>query len=687
MADTIYMNRELSWLKFNERVLEEAENPENPLCERLTFASIYQSNLDEFYMVRVGSLVDQMLLAKDIRENKTNMTPKEQLDAILARTKKLNRKRDVVYEEIMESLEEYGVHMLNFHKIEKEDRNYLERYFEAEVASVISPSIVGKRQPFPFLRNKEIYAVVVLETKKGKEKLGIIPCSSAGIQRLIPVPGKTGTYMLSEELILHFVSKIFKGYHIKAKSLLRITRNADIDADALYDEDLDYREFMVELIKARKKLAPIRLELSREMDGDVVETLCDYLEVDKNFVFRGDIPLDLSFVFQIQDGLRKRTELFYEKRIPQKSPVFNSHEPILDQIAKKDRFLSYPYESIKPFLTMLHEAANDEDVVSIKMTLYRVAKQSKVVEALIEAAENGKEVFVLVELKARFDEENNIGWSRLLEDAGCHVIYGLDGYKVHSKLCQIMKKKDGNVEYYTQIGTGNYNEKTARLYTDLSLMTADPKIGTEAARVFQALAMGETVEDMDYLLVAPKCLQNKVLAMIDEEIEHAKAGEQAYIGLKMNSLTDKRIMNKLVEASCAGVHIDMVVRGICCLIPGVKGQTENIHIISIVGRFLEHSRIYIFGTQERAKIYISSADFMTRNTLRRVEVAAPIEDSDIRMQIQEMFVTMLSDNRKARTMNNKGNYKIEPSDNAPLNSQEVFLEQAYDNAAPVVMEK
>lgn len=690
MADTIYMNRELSWLKFNERVLEEAENPENPenpLCERLTFASIYQSNLDEFYMVRVGSLVDQMLLAKDIRENKTNMTPKEQLDAILARTKKLNRKRDVVYEEIMESLEEYGVHMLNFHKIEKEDRNYLERYFEAEVAPVISPSIVGKRQPFPFLRNKEIYAVVVLETKKGKEKLGIIPCSSAGIQRLIPVPGKTGTYMLSEELILHFVSKIFKGYHIKAKSLLRITRNADIDADALYDEDLDYREFMVELIKARKKLAPIRLELSREMDGDVVETLCDYLEVDKNFVFRGDIPLDLSFVFQIQDGLRKRTELFYEKRIPQKSPVFNSHEPILDQIAKKDRFLSYPYESIKPFLTMLHEAANDEDVVSIKMTLYRVAKQSKVVEALIEAAENGKEVFVLVELKARFDEENNIGWSRLLEDAGCHVIYGLDGYKVHSKLCQIMKKKDGNVEYYTQIGTGNYNEKTARLYTDLSLMTADPKIGTEAARVFQALAMGETVEDMDYLLVAPKCLQNKVLAMIDEEIEHAKAGEQAYIGLKMNSLTDKRIMNKLVEASCAGVHIDMVVRGICCLIPGVKGQTENIHIISIVGRFLEHSRIYIFGTQERAKIYISSADFMTRNTLRRVEVAAPIEDPDIRMQIQEMFVTMLSDNRKARTMNNKGNYKIEPSDNAPLNSQEVFLEQAYDNAAPVVMEK
>lgn len=679
MADTIYMNRELSWLKFNERVLEEAENPENPLCERLTFASIYQSNLDEFYMVRVGSLVDQMLLAKDIRENKTNMTPEEQLDAILARTKKLNRKRDAVYEEIMEKLEQYGIHMLNFHKIEKEDRNYLDRYFEAEVAPVISPSIVGKRQPFPFLRNKEIYAVVVLETKKGKEKLGIIPCSSAGIQRLIPVPGKNGTYMLSEELILHFVSKIFKGYHIKAKSLLRITRNADIDADALYDEDLDYREFMVELIKARKKLAPIRLELSREMDGDVVETLCEYLEVDKNYVFRGDIPLDLSFVFQIQDGLRKRTELFYEKRIPQKSPLFNSHEPILDQIAKKDRFLSYPYESIKPFLTMLHEAANDEDVVSIKMTLYRVAKQSKVVEALIEAAENGKEVFVLVELKARFDEENNIGWSRLLEDAGCHVIYGLDGYKVHSKLCQIMKKKDGNVEYYTQIGTGNYNEKTARLYTDLSLMTADPKIGMEAARVFQALAMGETVEDMEYLLVAPRCLQNKVLAMIDEEIEHAKAGEPAYIGLKMNSLTDKRIMSKLVEASCAGVHIDMVIRGICCLIPGVKGQTENIHIISIVGRFLEHSRIYIFGKEEKQKIYIASADWMTRNTVHRVEVAAPVENPDLKLRLNEMFITMLSDNVQARELNSSGKYtRLQPGEEAPLNSQEFFYESAYE---------
>ena len=677
MADTIYMNRELSWLKFNERVLEEAENPENPLCERLTFASIYQSNLDEFYMVRVGSLVDQMLLAKDIRENKTNMTPKEQLDAILARTKKLNRKRDVVYEEIMESLEEYGVHMLNFHKIEKEDRNYLERYFEAEVAPVISPSIVGKRQPFPFLRNKEIYAVVVLETKKGKEKLGIIPCSCAGIQRLIPVPGKTGTYMLSEELILHFVSKIFKGYHIKAKSLLRITRNADIDADALYDEDLDYREFMVELIKARKKLAPIRLELSREMDGDVVETLCEYLEVDKNYVFRGDIPLDLSFVFQIQDGLRKRTELFYEKRIPQKSPVFNSHEPILDQIAKKDRFLSYPYESIKPFLTMLHEAANDEDVVSIKITVYRLAKNSKIIRHLVAAAENGKEVVVMVELRARFDEQNNIEWSRRMEDAGCRIIYGIDHTKVHSKICLISYKKDNQVKHITQVGTGNYNEKTSKLYTDLSLMTANEDIAKEVAEVFNKICLEQVVEETEHLLVSPKCMQSKIVELIDNEIEKIAEGKEGYIGFKCNSLTDKVIIKKLIEASNKGVKVDMVIRGISCLIAGVPGYTENITIKSIVGRYLEHSRIYIFGKEPLDKIYISSADLMTRNTVRRVEVAAPIYDEAIKKRIRGMFNIMLSDNVKGRRMKPNGKYCKDEITGEAINSQEYFFEEAY----------
>ena len=679
MNETIYMNRELSWLKFNERVLEEAENPKVPLCERLTFASIYQSNLDEFFMVRVGSLIDQMLVAKDSRDNKTHMTPKEQIQAILPQVEILNRRKDEVYGKLMEKIEEYGVRLVDFSKITEEENKFLEAYFDMEISGLISPTIVGKRQPFPFLKNKEIYAVVVLTTKSGKERLGIIPCGSGVFERLIHLPGGN-TYMLSEELILHYIPKVFKGYQVKEKSLLRVTRNADIDADALYDEDLDYREFMADLIKKRKKLAPVRIELSRKLSEGSVKLICEHLATKSQYVFRSQAPLDLSFVFQIEDALRKIPELFYERRTPRKSPAFTGDRPILDQIKEKDKLLSYPYESINPFLNMLHEAANDKDVISIKMTLYRVAKQSKVVEALIEAAESGKEVLVLVELKARFDEENNIGWSRLLEDAGCRVIYGLDGYKVHSKLCLITKKTDEQIEYYTQIGTGNYNEKTSRLYTDLSLMTYNVDIGLEAANVFQALAMGETIKHVDHLLVAPKCLQNKILDMIDEEIAHARAGEPAYIGLKMNSLTDKKIMEKLVEASCAGVRIDMVIRGICCLIPQVPGKTENIHVRSIVGRFLEHSRIYIFGSEGREKIYIASADFMTRNTLRRVEVAAPVYDEEIKARLLEMFRIMLKDNQQARQENGEGIYRILPTDEEPLNAQEYFYEQAYEIA-------
>lgn len=673
------MNRELSWLKFNERVLEEAENKKVPLCERLTFASIYQSNLDEFFHVRVGSLVDQMLLGGKIRDNKTKMTAKEQIEAVLHQVMKLNRRKDAVYDAIMGQLEDYGVRLVDFRKISKKESEYLEKYFLNEIAPVISPTIVGKRQPFPFLKNNEIYAVVVLQTKSGKEKLGIIPCSNTGFKRLVELP-TAGTYMLAEELILHYIPEVFERYNIKAKSLIRVTRNADIDADALYDEDLDYRDFMAELIKRRKKLAPVRLELTREMDGEIVDVLCDYLELDSDYVFQVQAPLDLSFVFEIQDTLRKTPELFYEKRVPQKSSQFRDGEPVFPQIREKDKLLSYPYESMKPFLNFLREAANDKEVISIKMTLYRVAKHSKIVEYLIDAAENGKEVLVLVELKARFDEENNIEWSRRLEDAGCRVIYGLDGYKVHSKLCLVTRKSEGQVEYYTQIGTGNYNEKTARLYTDLSLMTANVEIGLEAAKVFQALSMEETVDNVQHLLVAPRCLQNKVLSMIDEEIACAKEGKEAYIGLKMNSLTDKKIIDKLIEASQAGVKIDMVIRGICCLIPGVKGKTENIQVRSIVGRFLEHSRIYIFGTQEREKVYIASADFMTRNTLRRVEVATPIYDKDLKMQLEEMFITMLSDNQKARQEDSRGNYEIAEAQETPLNSQEFFYEQAYMRA-------
>ncbi|WP_454971595.1 polyphosphate kinase 1 [Dorea sp.] len=673
----IYMNRELSWLKFNERVLEEAENPEVPLCERLTFASIYQSNLDEFFMVRVGSLYDQTLLDKKICENKTGMTSQEQIDAILKQTKLINKRKEAVYEELMARVAEQGIRILRFNELDEDGARYLEGYFKSEIAPLISPTVIGRRQPFPFLKNKEIYAVAVLGAKGKKDRLGIIPCTSNIFGRLIAVPGMPGTYMLAEELILHFAPVVFKGYKIKSKSLLRITRNADIDADALYDEDLDYREFMAGLIKQRKKLAPIRLELSRDMDKKGIAVLCEYLELDENHVFMSSTPLDLSFVFQIQDLLRKNPELYFPKRTPQKSDQFQDGKSIIAQIKEEDKLLSYPYESIRPFLHLLTEAAEDPDVISIKMTLYRVAKQSKVVEALIEAAENGKEVVVLVELRARFDEENNIEWSRRLEDAGCQVIYGLDGYKVHSKLCLITRKNAGQVEYITQIGTGNYNEKTSRLYTDLSLMTSNVEIGLEASNVFQALSKGEVVEHTGHLLVAPKCLQNKVLDMLDEEIAHARNGEEAYAGFKLNSLTDKKIIDKLIEASEAGVKIDMIIRGICCLIPGVEGKTENIRIISIVGRFLEHSRIYIFGSKERRNYYIASADFMTRNTVRRVEVAAPVYNDKLKTKLQEMFDVMLSDNQKARKLEADGNYHRVSNDLTPVNAQEYFYAEAY----------
>ena len=677
----VYMNRELSWLKFNERVLEEAENPEVPLCERMTFVSIYQSNLDEFFRVRVGSLQDQMLISTEIRENKTKMTSEEQIRAIIKEVKKLNQRKDKAYEKLMKKIEDYGITFINYASAKTEEKKFLEKYFMKEIMPLSSPTIVSKRQPFPFLKNGEIYAVVVLETRNKKERIGIIPCSNNMLARMVELPGEKGRYMLIEELILHYIGKVFKGYKVKGKSLLKVVRNADIDADAAYDEDLDYREFMEDLMKQRKKLSPVRIDLSREMDETVVDALCRYLDVTPDRVFRSEAPLDVSFVFQVQDLLRRNTELFYEKRVPQKSPEFKDGQSILQQITQEDKMLSYPYDSIRPFLKMLTEAAEDDSVISIKMTLYRLAKQSKVIEALCEAAENGKEVVVLVELRARFDEENNIRWSRMLEEAGCQIIYGLEHYKVHSKLCLITRRGENGIQYITQIGTGNYNEKTARLYTDLSLMTANEQIGMDAARVFQALAKGEVVEDMEHLLVAPKCLQSKVIEKIEEQIQKQKNGETAYIGLKMNSLTDKRIIDKLIDASKAGVKIDMIVRGICCLIPGVEGETENIHVISVVGRFLEHSRIYIFGKGEEAQYYIGSADFMTRNTVKRVEVAAPVYSERLKKRLQDLFDLMLSDNKKARKEDTKGTYSVVECKGQPINSQELLYQEAYAKAA------
>ena len=673
------MNRELSWLKFNERVLNEAGNPRVPLAERLTFAAIYQSNLDEFYRVRVGTLMDQMDSSEEIRENKTNMTSEEQVKAILKATRELDQKKDIIYEQLMGELEPKGIRLINFNKLSSEEGKLLEVYFDREISPYLSANIVGKQQPFPFLKNKDIYAVALLTTKGGKTKTAIIPCSNNVFKRLIDIPTRKGTFMLSEELILHFLPKMFKKYEVKEKALIRVTRNADIDTETLYDEDLDYRDAMENLIKQRKRMNPVRMELSRELDKKMIHSLCKAIHVEKKHVFLSKVPLDMSFVVDIQSYLKKtgQENLFYQRRTPRMTADLNEKSRLIPQIMQKDILLSYPFESIKSFIALLYEAANDDTVVSIKMTLYRLANKSQIVDALVEAAENGKEVVVVVELRARFDEESNIEYSRKLEEAGCRVIYGLDGYKVHSKLCLISRKTEEGVSYITQIGTGNYNEKTAALYTDLSLITANQEIGKEAAEVFAALLRGETVENTNLLLVAPKCLQNRVLDMIDEEITHVKQGEEGYVGVKINSLTDKVIINKLIEASQAGVKIEMIVRGICCLIPGVKGYTENIKVVSIVGRFLEHSRIYRFGTKEREKIYIASADFMTRNTIRRVEVAAPVLDERLKERVDWMFETMMNDDEKGKCMTSAGSYVDRNINDEKLNSQEIFYAVAY----------
>ena len=673
-----YANRELSWLKFNERVLDEAASHHVPLCERMAFFSIFQSNLDEFFMVRVGALYDQMLADNQARENKTWMTSEEQLQAIFEKTRIISQRKDHIYKQYME---EQGVEILSFSDMLPEDKVYLEKYFEESILPLLSPQVIGKKQPFPFLKNKEIYAVVVLGGKKG-DKLGIIPCSNEVFKRLIPVPSGKNHYMLVEELILHYIPEVFDHYEVKSKSLIRIIRNADIDVDEAFDdEELDYRDCMKKLISTRKKLCPVKLEHSRVLDDTVIEHLRRDLGIFKDQVFHTETPLELSFLFQIQNALREKKELFYEKRVPQNSPEFVDDKPVLDQICEKDKLLSYPYESMKPFIRLLKEAGNDTRVVSIKMTLYRVARNSQIVEALIDAAENGKEVVVLVELRARFDEENNIEWSQRLEDAGCRLIYGLDHIKVHSKLCQITYMSEEGIRYVTQIGTGNYNEKTSKLYTDLSLMTADQAIGEEAAEVFHKLCLAQTVEHTNHLLVAPNCLQNKLIDKIDAEIAKVQDGNAGYIGVKMNSLTDKKLIDKLIEASMAGVQIDLIVRGICCLIPEVEGYTDNIRVISIVGRYLEHSRIYIFGKGEDSEVYIASADFMTRNTTKRVEVAAPVYSPELKERILESFNLMLRDNVKASVLKSDGNYYHRDGGDIQLNSQEYFYADAYRKAS------
>lgn len=680
-----YTNRELSWLSFNERVLDEAANPHVPTAERLTFANIYQTNLDEFFMVRVGTLMTQMNSREKILDNKTGMSSEEQVAAILDRTRVLEQKKSFVYEQLMGELEPKGIRIINFNKLSKEEGKVLEQYFDTHVVPFLSPMIIGKQHPFPFLANKQLYAIVLLVTAKGKNKIGIVPCSNGVFKRLIEIPTRPGTFMLSEELILHFVSKLYSKYEVCEKAIMRVTRNADIDTSDVYDEDLDYRDVMEHLLKKRSRLSPVRVELSRKINEKAKEELSNYLEIGMNHIINVDTPLDLSFVSELQDYLSNQPELFYERRSPRNPAGIDLSQSMIKQIEQKDLLLSYPYESMKPFIRLLQEASVDPSVVSIKMTLYRVSARSKIIDTLIDAAENGKEVVVLVELRARFDEANNIEMSKRLEEAGCQILYGLGEYKVHSKLCLITRtNEDSGYSYITQIGTGNYNEKTSRLYTDLSLMTANQAIGIDAANVFAALQKDEVVEDTTDLLVAPKCLQNRIVELIDEQIKRQKEDGSGYIGIKINSLTDKVLIEKLIEASKAGVKIELIIRGICCLKPGIKGYTDNITVISIVGRYLEHSRIYRFGKNEGEKVYIASADFMTRNTVRRVEVAAPIYDKAIRTRICDMFDRMMKDDAKGKELDSTGNYHERRINEVPLNTQEEFYREAYEAAGESV---
>ena len=685
-----YDNRELSWLKFNVRVLEEARDSSVPLCERLLFSQIFQSNLDEFFMIRVGSLTDRVLVDDNKEDNKTGMTPKEQLEAIYKRVRELVPIKDETYFDTVKELEKIGVEHVRISSLTPEEEGYLRAYFNSEIRPLISPQVVDKRHPFPFLKNKEIYAVTHLESKNSV-KLGIIPAGGS-FPRIIPLPDKSRfRFLLAEDVILHYCGSVFENYRLLGKALIRITRNADINMEeGLYDHEVDLRQVMEELLKKRKKLAPVRLEISGKPGKEAVEYLCRQLELSNEQISECTAPLDMGFIFSLRNRIEKaHPEMFFEPVSPRLPATISPNIPMIQQILRRDIMLSYPYESIRPFIRLLNEAGNDPDVISIKITLYRVASNSKIVEALINAAENGKEVFVLVELRARFDEENNIEWSKRLERAGCKVMYGPENLKVHSKLMLITRKNGNELQHITQIGTGNYNEKTSELYTDLSLMTAAPEIGEEAGTVFNALSIGNLVENTSHLLVAPLSLQNKVIDFIDGEIASARSGGEGYIGLKLNSLTDKVLIDKLIEASCAGVKIEMVIRGISCLVAGVPGLTENITVRSIVGRYLEHSRIYIFGKGERQRIFISSADFMTRNTIRRVEVAAPVKSPELRKRVLHIFDIMMRDNVKARIQLPDGTYKrISPAEGEePLTAQQYFIDEAAAAAAANAMKK
>ena len=666
-------NRELSWLKFNQRVLEEAKDSSVPLLERMKFVSIFTSNLDEFFMIRVGSLYDMSLTDNSTIDSRSGMNPKEQLDAIFAAVAPLYKERDKTYSEIKKLLNPYGVCGLSIKELEQQEKKYVKKYFKDQILPILSPQIVDANHPFPHLLNKELYVIASLK-QNGTSMIGIVPVPQF-VSDILYLPGHDIRYIRMEKVIMEYLDVVFDKYEVSNKNYICVTRNADVspDDEALEIND-DFRLLMQETLHKRRRMAVVRMETAEPLDKELEKYFCDKFKITPAQIYRTKMPMKLDYIFSIMDKVPAslKRSLIDEPFTPQPSRYLTDGK-VIPQVKKKDILLSYPYESMDPFLRMIKEAAYDPTVLTIRITIYRLAKKARLVEYLCAAAENGKEVTVLIELRARFDEQNNIDWSERLEEAGCRVIYGFEGYKVHSKICLITYRNRNNIEYITQVGTGNYNEKTATMYTDVSLITADKGIGEDAAVFFKNMSIGNLNGSYKHIIVSPTSLKPKVLALMDEEI---KKGTNGRIIMKMNSVTDVDFIQKVSEASNAGVKVDLIVRGICCILPGVKGYTENLRVTSIVGRYLEHPRIFLFGTGVDQKIYIGSADMMTRNTEKRVEVACPVYDETIRKQLAHMLKIMLTDNVKARELKNDGVYYKKEKGTSKINSQEYFMREA-----------
>lgn len=674
-------NRELSWLKFNKRVLEEAGDPDVPLMERMKFVAIFTSNLDEFFMIRVGSLYDMAAMKAQTTDRRSGLTPQQQLDRIYEAVAPLYKERDKTYAEIKKRLNPYGICGLSFKELQDPEKKYVKKYFKDQILPVLSPQIVDANHPFPHLLNKEIYVVASLK-RDNKKMLGIVPVPQY-ISDILFLPGHDIRYIRMEKILMEYMEVIFDKYEVSDKNYICVTRNADISPD---DESLDinddFRTLMKKTLNKRRRMAVVRLETANPLPESLETYFCEKFHITPKQIFRTKMPMKLSYIFSVAEKVPEhmRRTLVYEPFSPQKAAMVEDETSIMKQIRRKDILLSYPYESMEPFLKLLKEAGSDPSVVTIKITIYRLAKKARLVEYLCAAAENGKEVTVLIELRARFDEQNNIEWSERLEEAGCRVIYGFENYKVHSKICLITCKTRNGYQYITQVGTGNYNEKTAAMYTDVCLMTADQEIGQDAAAFFQNMSMGNLSGTYRHLIVSPNTLKKTVLELIEEE---TKKGKNGRIIMKMNSVTDVEFIEKISRASRAGVEVDLLVRGICCILPGVKGYTDHVRVTSIVGRFLEHPRIFIFGRGSSEKMYIGSADMMTRNTEKRVEVACPVYDPEVRERLNHMIHVMLEDNVKARALDSSGNYQKKEQTGQPVDAQEVFMQEAVQEAVRV----